>query len=130
MKQVFLLSSFKQQRFRLGVCLGLSIYSSCFWGRVVKAPDIFHGKFSNIIHDNSKLYKHIDNPMKVVRYHSLIVEKESLPNSLEICSQVENDSNVIMGLRHKEREIFGVQFHPESIETDYGLQIIKNFLSI
>ena len=68
--------------------------------------------------------------MKVVRYHSLIVEKESLPNSLEICSQVENDSNVIMGLRHKEREVFGVQFHPESIETDYGLQIIKNFLSI
>ena len=97
----------------LGVCLGHQSIAVAFGGRVVKAPDIFHGKFSNIIHDNSKLYKHIDNPMKVVRYHSLIVEKESLPNSLEICSQVENDSNVILGLRHKEREIFGVQFHPD-----------------
>lgn len=114
----------------LGVCLGHQAIGSAFGGQVVKAPSINHGKISSIQHDGAQIFEHIASPCKVVRYHSLVVAKDSLPEELLITATLEDDANVIMGLQHKSRPIYGVQFHPESIETDYGKQIIKNFLAL
>ena len=112
----------------MGVCLGHQAIGAAFGGNVIKAPDIYHGKTSNVIHNKSGVFNGINSPYKVVRYHSLIVEKSSLPNDLQVTATLEDNDEVIMALKHKTRPIYGVQFHPESIDTDNGKKLIENFL--
>lgn len=114
----------------LGVCLGHQSIGAAFGGKIIKAPEIFHGKLSEITHNNKELFKGIDNPYSVVRYHSLIIEKSTLPHELEITSVLKDNPDIIMAVQHKERPIYGVQFHPESIETDFGKKLIQNFLTL
>ncbi len=114
----------------LGVCLGHQSIGAAFGGTIIKAPEIFHGKLSEITHNNKGLFKGIDNPYSVVRYHSLIIEKDSLPDELQITSVLKDNPDIIMAVQHKERQIYGVQFHPESIETDFGKKLIQNFLTL
>ena len=111
----------------LGVCLGHQSIGAAFGGTIIKAPEIFHGKLSEITHNNKGLFKGIDNPYSVVRYHSLIIEKDSLPDVLQITSVLKDNPDIIMAVQHKERPIYGVQFHPESRETDFGKKLIQNF---
>ena len=114
----------------LGVCLGHQAIGSAFGGRIIKAPDINHGKSSKIMHDSSSLFQGIESPYKVVRYHSLIIEMSSLPNELKVTSTLMDDKSTIMSIEHKSRPIYGVQFHPESIDTKNGKKLIKNFVKI
>ena len=110
-----------------GVCLGLQCIGEFFGGNVVRAPEVMHGKTSAISHANNGVFSGISNPLEATRYHSLIVERESLPDSLEVTAEA-NDGT-IMGLRHKEYRIEGVQFHPESILTKDGHSILINFFT-
>jgi para-aminobenzoate synthetase component 2 len=110
----------------LGVCLGHQALGAAFGGRVIRAPRLMHGKTSLIYHDGKGLFQGIPSPFEATRYHSLIVERESLPDCLEISAQTAVGE--IMGLRHKDYAIFGVQFHPESILTAEGLNLLRNFL--
>lgn len=110
----------------LGVCLGHQAVGRAFGGKVVKAPVIVHGKTSEIHHGENPLFQGLPSPFTATRYHSLIVEKSSLPESLEVTAWTLD--GLIMGLQHRERPVSGVQFHPESIGTPHGKQIIKNFL--
>lgn len=112
----------------LGVCLGHQAIGQAFGGRVVRAPEIMHGKTSLITHDGRTLFAGLPNPFPATRYHSLIVEQSSLPDCLEISARSPND--LIMGLRHKEMKVEGVQFHPESVLTDAGKQLLANFLKL
>ena len=112
----------------LGVCLGHQSVGAAFGGKVVCSKRIMHGKTSMIYHDNKTIYKGIENPFIATRYHSLIIERESLPDCLEISAWTEEGE--IMGIRHKEYSIEGVQFHPESILTKLGLEILENFLKL
>ena len=114
----------------LGVCLGHQSIGAAFGGMIIKAPEIFHGKLSEITHNDKGLFKGIDNPYSVVRYHSLIIEKDSLPDELQITSVLKDNPDIIMAVQHKEKPIYGVQFHPESIETDFGKKLIQNFLTL
>lgn len=110
----------------LGVCLGHQSIGQAFGGRVVGAPTLMHGKTSLVHHNNSRLYSGISNPFTATRYHSLVVEKYSLPECLEVTSWTED--GVIMGLRHKDHPVEGIQFHPESILTGEGKKMLGNFL--
>lgn len=110
----------------LGVCLGHQVIAECFNSRVIQSGKPVHGKISKIFHKNSRLYKNISNPFKATRYHSLIVEKETITDDLIITADTED--KVVMGLEHKILPIYGVQFHPESIATDDGHKLLKNFL--
>lgn len=115
----------------LGVCLGHQSIGQAFGGKVVHARQIMHGKTSMIHHKNEGVFKGLDNPVEATRYHSLVIEKESLPNCLEITAwteTAEGEFDEIMGVRHKELEVEGVQFHPESILTRQGHDMLKNFL--
>ncbi|PCS23812.1 anthranilate synthase component II [Candidatus Enterovibrio escicola] len=114
----------------LGVCLGHQVIAEAFGGKVVLSRRVMHGKVSEIKHNNKGVFKGVPCPFKVNRYHSLIVERESLPKDLEITAWCESDDYgfEIMGLRHARYDIEGVQFHPESIFTEFGLKIIKTFL--
>lgn len=112
----------------LGVCLGHQSIAEAFGGRVIRAGRIMHGKTSLIFHDGRSIYQSLPNPFEAIRYHSLIVEKDSLPDCLEICAYTQQGE--IMGLRHLEYPVEGVQFHPESILTTVGEQIIRNFLNM
>ena len=114
----------------LGVCLGHQAIGAAFGGKIVKAPEIFHGKLSKVNHNQEKLFENISSPYSVVRYHSLIIEKDSLPDVLQITGVLEENPDIIMAIQHKERPIYGVQFHPESIDTDYGMKLIENFLAL
>jgi para-aminobenzoate synthetase component II len=111
----------------LGVCLGHQAMGQVFGGRVVRAPTVVHGKSSPIFHDGKSIFQGLDSPFKAGRYHSLIVERQSLPRSLEVSA--ETGDGVIMGLRHREKQIEGVQFHPESILTPQGKKLLANFLN-
>jgi anthranilate synthase component 2 len=111
----------------LGICLGHQAIGYAFGGRVIRAENIKHGKTSMIEHNGEGLFKGIKNPLEVMRYHSLIVDKTTFPKELEITS-VSLDDKVVMGLRHKEYKIYGLQFHPESIITEEGKSMIKNFV--
>ena len=110
----------------LGVCLGHQSIGQAFGGNVVRAPKIVHGKTSGIFHDNRTIFEGLDNPLVATRYHSLIVERETVPDCFEISAWTED--GIIMGLRHKEHQTEGVQFHPESILTVEGKKLLKNFL--
>jgi anthranilate synthase/aminodeoxychorismate synthase-like glutamine amidotransferase len=110
----------------LGVCLGHQAIGQAFGGKVIRAKNVLHGKTSRIHHDGRTLFTSLDNPFVATRYHSLIVEKESLPDSLEISAWTEQGE--IMGLRHRTYPIEGVQFHPESILTVEGKRLLENFL--
>ena len=112
----------------LGVCLGHQCIGYVFGGKVSRARKIMHGKVSQIYHDKRGIFKGIDNPFPATRYHSLLVQKKLFPRNLEITAWTKDDE--IMGLRHKNHKTFGVQFHPESILTTSGKQILKNFLQI
>ena len=112
----------------LGVCLGHQAIGVAFGGTIIKALKVMHGKTSSILHDGKGILSKIESPFLATRYHSLIVDRKSLPSSLEITAWT--DDGTIMGLRHKEFPTFGVQFHPESIATQHGKKILKNFLSM
>ena len=109
-----------------GVCLGHQAIGEVFGGQVVRADRIMHGKTSNIFHDGRGIFRDLANPFEAVRYHSLIVERETLPDCLEISAWTEQGE--IMGLRHRKYRIEGVQFHPESILTEIGKNLLQNFL--
>ncbi|MGQ9920123.1 MAG: anthranilate synthase component II [Desulfobacca sp.] len=110
----------------LGVCLGHQCLGEAFGGRVIRAPRLMHGKTSLIYHDGRDIFQGIPSPFEATRYHSLIVERETLPACLEVSAQTAVGE--IMGLRHKQYAIFGVQFHPESILTVEGMNLLRNFL--
>ena len=116
----------------LGVCLGHQAIGEAFGGQIVRARNLMHGKTSQIEHDGKTIFRGLDTPMTATRYHSLIVSEEGIPGDLEISARThERDgANVIMGLRHRRLPVEGVQFHPESVLTANGKQLIKNFLEI
>jgi anthranilate synthase/aminodeoxychorismate synthase-like glutamine amidotransferase len=116
----------------LGVCLGHQAIGAAFGGRVVRAPHLMHGKTSAVTHDNKSIFHGLPTPMTATRYHSLIVEEENLPVELEVSAwTTENDgTRTIMGLRHRQFAVEGVQFHPESVLTDAGKKLVGNFLSL
>jgi anthranilate synthase/aminodeoxychorismate synthase-like glutamine amidotransferase len=112
----------------LGVCLGHQAIGAAFGGKIIRAPKLFHGKTSEIQHDRKGIFRKLANPFIATRYHSLIVEKKSFPRELAITA--ETSDGIIMGLRHRRHKIEGVQFHPESILTESGKQLLQNFLSL
>jgi anthranilate synthase/aminodeoxychorismate synthase-like glutamine amidotransferase len=112
----------------LGVCLGHQAIGHAFGGRVIRAPQLMHGKTSEISHDNRTIFRELPQPFTATRYHSLIVERRSLPRELEISAQTKDGT--IMGLRHRKMAVEGVQFHPESVLTDAGMRLLKNFLAL
>jgi anthranilate synthase/aminodeoxychorismate synthase-like glutamine amidotransferase len=112
----------------LGVCLGHQAIGAAFGGKIVRASKLFHGKTSQIYHDNKNIFRKLPDPFTATRYHSLIVERKSLPRELAITA--ETDDGIIMGLRHRRHKIEGVQFHPESVLTESGKQLLKNFLAL
>jgi para-aminobenzoate synthetase component 2 len=111
----------------LGVCLGHQSIAQAFGGRIIQADVVMHGKPSHIYHDGGTIYKDIQNPFMATRYHSLIVEKETLPGSLQISAWTQK--GIIMGIRHRNYDVEGVQFHPESILTGMGKELLRNFLN-
>jgi para-aminobenzoate synthetase component II len=112
----------------LGVCLGHQAIGAAFGGRVIRAANVMHGKTSEIQHDGKTIFVGLDQPFTATRYHSLIVERKSLPRTLEISA--ETNDGTIMGLRHRKMKVEGVQFHPESVLTGAGFKLLENFLSI
>ena len=112
----------------LGVCLGHQAIGQVFGGQVVRAEKVVHGKSSEVFHDGNSIFKGLESPFRAGRYHSLVVERESLPSCLQVSA--ETSDGVIMGLRHREKKIEGVQFHPESILTQEGRKLLANFLAL
>ena len=112
----------------LGVCLGHQSIGQSYGGKVIRAPQPMHGKLSTITHTNKGVFKGLPKAFQITRYHSLIVERATLPDCLEITA--ETADGIIMGLQHKTQKIYGVQFHPESIASEYGHEMLKNFLDV
>ena len=112
----------------LGVCLGHQAIAEAFGGKVIQSGKPVHGKVSKIYHKNTKLFRNIKNPFNATRYHSLIVKKNSIPKNFNITATIEDGT--VMAIEHTKIPIFGVQFHPESIATDSGHQLLKNFLNL
>jgi len=112
----------------LGVCLGHQCIGHVFGGEVVRAARLMHGKTSMIQHDGKTIFKDLPNPFEATRYHSLIIKRETLPQCLEVTA--ETDQGEIMGVRHKDYQVEGVQFHPESILTHAGKDLLRNFLAL
>ncbi|WP_299699397.1 aminodeoxychorismate/anthranilate synthase component II [uncultured Tateyamaria sp.] len=112
----------------MGVCLGHQTIGQAFGGKVVRADEIVHGKMGTMHHDNRSVFKGLPSPFEATRYHSLIVDRDSLPDELEITGALEDGT--IMGLAHKELPIHGVQFHPESIRSEHGHAMLQNFLDL
>lgn len=121
-----LIERFKGQIPIFGVCLGHQAIGQAFGGEVIRADRLMHGKTSEISHDGKMIFDGLPSPFTATRYHSLIVERDTLPDCLEITAETADGE--IMGLRHKQYMVEGVQFHPESIMTDHGLQLLRNFL--
>ncbi len=114
----------------LGVCLGHQAIGEAYGGRVVRAGRVMHGKTSRIRHDGRGVFAGIPSPMEVMRYHSLIVDRASIPDSLEIVAVSENDPTEVHAVRHREHPVYGVQFHPESVMTPDGKALLRNFLEL
>ena len=112
----------------LGVCLGHQAIGAAFGGNIIKAPEVFHGKTSSIDHDGSLLFSEIEKSYDVVRYHSLIIDMKTLPRELNVTATLSDDEEIIMAVEHINRPIYGVQFHPESIDTNNGTKLIENFI--
>jgi anthranilate synthase/aminodeoxychorismate synthase-like glutamine amidotransferase len=112
----------------LGVCLGHQAIGAAFGGDVVSAPQIMHGKTSEIFHDGRTIFKDLPSPFRATRYHSLVVSPATLPDCLEVSAKTSD--GIIMGLRHRELTVEGVQFHPESILTDIGMKLLSNFVHL
>ncbi|MGQ3671075.1 anthranilate synthase component II [Xanthobacter sp. TB0136] len=112
----------------LGVCLGHQSIGQVFGGDVIRAPTPMHGKMSEILHQGRSVFRGINGPFQATRYHSLIVQRDSLPDELEVTAQTAD--GLIMGLAHKTRPVHGVQFHPESIASEHGHTMLRNFLEI
>jgi len=112
----------------LGVCLGHQSIGYAFGGKIVNAKRLMHGKTSQIFHNGEGVFKNLPSPFTAVRYHSLVIDRETLPQELKITA--ESDDGEIMGIRHVKYPVFGVQFHPESILSQYGMEVLKNFLEI
>ncbi len=112
----------------MGVCLGHEAIGQVFGGKVVQCGDIVHGKMGSMLHNSKGVFAGLPSPFEATRYHSLVVERESLPDCLEVTAELENGT--IMGLQHKELPIHGVQFHPESIASEHGHAMLKNFLDL
>lgn len=123
-----LIRKFGSQIPMLGVCLGHQAIGEAFGGEVVRAPRLMHGKTSMIEHDGRAIYHHLPNPFEATRYHSLIIRRESMPDDLQITAWTQEGE--IMGVRHKSFPVEGVQFHPESILTQVGKDLLKNFLQM
>ena len=114
----------------LGVCLGHQAIGEAYGGRVVRARRVMHGKRSTIDHDGSELFAGLPNPLPVMRYHSLVVERATLPDALRIVAVASDDPSEIHAIRHREYPVWGVQFHPESILTTGGKELLRNFLAL
>jgi anthranilate synthase component II len=112
----------------LGVCLGHQAISEAYGGRVVRAERVMHGKTSRLLHDGTGLFNGLPSPMSVMRYHSLVIEPESLPDMLEVTATAEGAGNEIHAVQHREHPVWGVQFHPESVLTEHGSALLQNFL--
>ena len=124
---VELIKKFKDKLPILGVCLGHQCLGAAFGANIIRADEIMHGKLSEIIHDGSGLFKDLENPFKAARYHSLIIEENTLEKEFLIRGWTENKT--IMAIQHEKLPLFGLQFHPESIATEQGMEILKNFLN-
>ncbi|HEV7388404.1 MAG TPA: aminodeoxychorismate/anthranilate synthase component II [Gemmatimonadaceae bacterium] len=114
----------------LGVCLGHQAIGEAYGGKVVRARTLMHGKTSRITHDGRGIFANIPSPLEVMRYHSLVVQSESLPDELEVVARAKDEPTEIHALKHRTHPVWGVQFHPESILTESGKEILKNFLTI
>jgi anthranilate synthase/aminodeoxychorismate synthase-like glutamine amidotransferase len=114
----------------LGVCLGHQAIGEAYGGKVVRARTLMHGKTSRITHDGKGIFANVQSPLEVMRYHSLVVETDSLPGELEIIARAKDDPTEIHAFKHREYPVWGVQFHPESILTENGKDILRNFLTI
>ena len=117
----------------LGVCLGHQSIGQAFGGNIIHAKEIMHGKVSNMFHKDEGVFKNLKNPLEATRYHSLVIDAETLPDCFEITAWTENESgemDEIMGIRHKDYAIEGIQFHPESILTQHGHAMLQNFLDL
>lgn len=111
----------------LGVCLGHQAIGHVFGGSVVRAPELRHGKTSHVTHDSAGVFASLPSPIEVTRYHSLVIDETSIPDSLVVTARAEDGT--IMGVRHRQHDVEGVQFHPESILTQHGHEMLRNFLS-
>ena len=114
----------------LGVCLGHQAIGEAYGGKVVRARTLMHGKTSRITHDGRGIFANVPSPLEVMRYHSLVVQSESLPEELEVVARARDEPTEIHALKHRTHPVWGVQFHPESILTESGKEILKNFLTI
>ena len=125
---VELIKEFKDKLPILGVCLGHQCLGAAFGANIIRASNIMHGKLSSISHDGSGLFKGLENPFQVARYHSLIVEEATLSEDFHVNARTE--SKTIMGIQHQKLPLVGLQFHPESIATEQGMELLENFLNI
>jgi anthranilate synthase component 2 len=114
----------------LGVCLGHQAIGEAYGGRVVRAGRVMHGKTSLVDHSGTHLFVGLPTPLEVMRYHSLVVEAESLPDELEVLARASDDPSELHAVRHREHPVYGVQFHPESVLTRHGKAIVRNFLEL
>jgi len=114
----------------LGVCLGHQAIGEAYGGRVVRADRVMHGKTSRVVHDGSDLFRGLPNPLGVMRYHSLVIERGSIPAELEVVAYAEDAPEEIHAVRHREHPVWGVQFHPESVLTEHGKELLRNFLEL
>lgn len=110
-----------------GVCLGHQTIGQAFGAKIIRAPEIMHGKMGEIVHNGQGVFHNLPSPLKGTRYHSLVIDPQTVPDELEITAHIENQ-DIIMGVQHKSLPIYGVQFHPESIRSEHGHSLIRNFL--
>lgn len=114
----------------LGVCLGHQAIGEAFGGKVVRAAAVMHGKTSRVAHEATELFDGLESPLEVMRYHSLVVERASLPAALRVTATTVGDTNEIQAMRHATQPVWGVQFHPESVFTSHGKRMLKNFIKL